>query len=146
MSHHSFHFLFSSFTHTKEKRIKSQILQENQNLITTFFCFLKEDHLPQSTLQRCSISLVIRKMQTKTILSNQFMTTRNYIQRRQWQPTPVLLPGEPRDGRACWAAIYGVARSRTRLKRLSGSRRNYIGLAKKFVQLVNTLFNKVLSK
>ena len=27
----------------------------------------------------------------------------------------------PRDGRACWAAIYGVAQSRTRLKRLSSS-------------------------
>ena len=85
-------------------------------------------------------------MQTKTILSNQFMTTKNYIQRRQWQPTPVLLPGEPRDSRACWAAIYGVAQSRTRLKRLSGNSRNYIGLAKKFVQLVNPLFNKDLSK
>ena len=27
----------------------------------------------------------------------------------------------PRDGGACWAAIYGVAQSRTRLKRLSNS-------------------------
>ena len=27
----------------------------------------------------------------------------------------------PRDGRACWAAVYGVAQSRTRLKRLSSS-------------------------
>src|SRR5574341_1514079 len=89
--------------------------------------------------------------------------------RRQWQPTPVLLPGKshgwrslvgcspwgrkesgtteqlhfhfsltcigegndnplqysclenPRDGRAWWAAIYGVAQSWTRLKRLSSS-------------------------
>ena len=89
--------------------------------------------------------------------------------RRQWQPTPVLLPGKshgrrslvgcspwgheesdmterlhfhfslscigkgngnplqcsclenPRDGGAWWAAVYGVARSRTRLKRLSSS-------------------------
>ena len=33
---------------------------------------------------------------------------------------------DPRDGRAWWAAIYGVAQSRTRLKRLSrgSSRRN----------------------
>ena len=92
--------------------------------------------------------------------------------RRQWHPTPVLLPGEshgrrslvgcspwgrsesdmterlhfpfslsyigegngnplqcsclenPRDGRAWWAAIYGVAQSRTRLKRLSSSSTN----------------------
>ena len=85
--------------------------------------------------------------------------------RRQWQPTPVLLPGQshgwrnlvgcnpwgseeldtteqihfslscigegngnplqcsclenPRDGGAWWAAVYGVAQSQTRLKRLS---------------------------
>ena len=90
-------------------------------------------------------------------------------QRRQWQPTPVLLPGKsngrrslvgcspwghgesdtterlhfhfslscigegngnplqcscleyPRDGGAWWAAVYGVAQSQTRLKRLSSS-------------------------
>ena len=90
-------------------------------------------------------------------------------ERRQWHPTPVLLPGKshgwrslvgcspwgrkefdtterlhfhfslscigegngnplqcsclgnPRDGGAWWAAIYGVAQSRTRLKRLSSS-------------------------
>ena len=89
--------------------------------------------------------------------------------RRQWHPTPVLLPGRshgrrslvgcspwgrkesdtterlhfhfslsctgegngnplqrsclenPRDGGAWWAAVYGVAQSRTRLKRLSSS-------------------------
>ena len=91
------------------------------------------------------------------------------IWRRQWHPTPVLLPGEshgrrslvgcspwgceesdmterlpfpfslscigegngnplqcsclenPRDGETWWAAVYGVAQSRTRLKRLSSS-------------------------
>ena len=89
--------------------------------------------------------------------------------RRQWHPTPALLPGKsygqrilvgysqwgrwesdtaewlhfdfslscigegngdplqcsclenPRDGRAWWAAVYGVAQSRTQLKRLSSS-------------------------
>ena len=41
--------------------------------------------------------------------------------RRKWQPTPVFLPGESRDGGAWWAAVYGVAQSRTRLKRLSSS-------------------------
>ena len=94
---------------------------------------------------------------------------RQHIQRRQWHPTPVLLPGKshgwrslvgcnpwgreesnmterlhfhfslscigegngnplqcsclenPRDGGACWAAVYGVARSRTQLKGLSSS-------------------------
>ena len=93
--------------------------------------------------------------------------------RRQWHPTPVLLPGKshgwrslvgcspwgrqesdttehlhfhfslscigegngnplqcsclenPRDGGASWAAIYGVAQSRTQLKRLSSSSSRY---------------------
>ena len=92
-----------------------------------------------------------------------------YTWRRQWHPTPVLLPGKshgrrslvgcspwgrkewdtterlhfhfslscieegngnplqcsclenPRDGGACWATVYGVAQSRTLLKRLSSS-------------------------
>ena len=94
-----------------------------------------------------------------------------YIRRRQWHPTPVLLPGtshgqrslvgcspwgleesdterlhfhfslsyigegnsnplqcscleNPRDGVAWWAAVYGVAQSRTRVKRLSSSSRH----------------------
>ena len=95
-----------------------------------------------------------------------------YLRRRQWQPTPVLLPGKshgwrslvgcspwglwesdrteqlhfpfslscigegngnplqcsclenPRDGGAWWAAIYGVAQSRTRLERCSSSSSN----------------------
>ena len=41
--------------------------------------------------------------------------------RRKWQPTPVFLPGESQDGGAWWAAISGVAQSRTRLKQLSSS-------------------------
>ena len=41
--------------------------------------------------------------------------------RRKWQPTPVFLPGESQGQRAWWAAVYGVAQSRTQLKRLSSS-------------------------
>ena len=99
-----------------------------------------------------------------------------YIWRRQWHPTPVLLPGKsngwrslvggspwghtesdtterlhfhfslscigegngnalqcsclenPRDGEAWWAAVYGVAQSRTRLKWLSSSIYIYISI------------------
>ena len=40
---------------------------------------------------------------------------------RKWQPTPVFLPDNPREERAWWAAVYGVAQSRTRLKLLSSS-------------------------
>ena len=41
--------------------------------------------------------------------------------RRKWQPTPVFLPGESQGRGAWWAAVYGVAQSRTRLKQLSSS-------------------------
>ena len=41
--------------------------------------------------------------------------------RRKWQPTPVFLPEESQDRGAWWAAVYVVAQSRTRLKRLSSS-------------------------
>ena len=42
----------------------------------------------------------------------------------------------PRDGGAWWAAVYGVAQSRTRLKRLSSSSRQQI--SKDIVGLNNT--------
>ena len=41
--------------------------------------------------------------------------------RRKWQPTPVSCLENPVDRRAWWAAVYGVAQSRTRLKWLSSS-------------------------
>ena len=41
--------------------------------------------------------------------------------RRKWQPTPVFLPGESQGRGAWWAAVSGVAQSRTRIKRLSRS-------------------------
>ena len=41
--------------------------------------------------------------------------------RRKWQPTLVFLPGESQGRGSLVAAIYGVAQSRTRLKRLSSS-------------------------
>ena len=49
--------------------------------------------------------------------------------RRKWQPTPVFLPGESRDGGAWWAAVSGVAQSRTRLKQLSSSSSSCIRMA-----------------
>ena len=50
--------------------------------------------------------------------------------RRKWQPTPVFLPGESPGQGAWWAAVSGVAQSRTRLKRLSSSSM-LLGAAKK---------------
>ena len=37
------------------------------------------------------------------------------IQRRQWHPIPVLLPGKSHGRRDWWAAVHGVAKSQTRL-------------------------------
>ena len=41
--------------------------------------------------------------------------------KRRWQPTPVFLPENPRDGGAWWAAVHEVTQSRTWLKRLSSN-------------------------
>ena len=38
--------------------------------------------------------------------------------RRKWQPTPVFCLENPVDRGAWWAAVHGVAQSRTRLKQL----------------------------
>ena len=114
-----------------------------------------------------------------------------YHQRRQWHPTPVLLPwkshgrrslvgcspwgrweldttqwlhfhfslsciGEgngnprqcsclenPRNGGAWWAAVYGVAQSRTRLKRLSSSSSNPYHPQTRVTLLKNICFHSV---
>ena len=50
-----------------------------------------------------------------------YASVRTLIWRRKWQPTPVFLPGESQGGRSL-AAVYGVAQSWTRLKRLGSSR------------------------
>ena len=113
--------------------------------------------------------------------------------RRQWHPTPVLLPGKPhgrrslvgcspwghkesdtserlpfhfslscigegngnplqcsclenpRDGGAWWAAVYGVAQSRTRLKQLSSSSSSKALFIASFVTFIDcpTAFNSV---
>ena len=41
--------------------------------------------------------------------------------RRKCNPLQCSCLDNPRDGRAMWAAVYGVAQSQTRLKRLSSS-------------------------
>src|SRR5574337_529260 len=42
--------------------------------------------------------------------------------RRKWQPLQCSCLENPRDEGAWWAAVYGIAQSRTRLKQLSSSR------------------------
>ena len=47
--------------------------------------------------------------------------------RRKWQPAPVFLPGESQGREAWWAAVYGVAQSRTRLKRQQQQQQDFPG-------------------
>ena len=77
----------------------------------------------------CAAVLGVTKSQTQ--LSNwtnwlMYIYLRYGHRRRQWQPTPVLLPGKSQGvssstRRAWWAAVYGVAQSQTWLKWLSSS-------------------------
>ena len=63
--------------------------------------------------------------------------------RRQWQPTPVFLPGESQDGGAWWAPVYGVAQSRTRLKRLSSSSRRLFWNNFAFTEKLQRWYRKI---
>ena len=60
------------------------------------------------------------KMKKKNLVSRNgiFFKNKQLIKifcRRQWQPTPVLLLGNPMDGGGWWAAFHRVARSQTPL-------------------------------
>ena len=122
--------------------------------MTSFICEIEKE----------MIQMNLQNRNRHTDLENEFMVIKGEGQRRQWHPTPVLLPGKshirrslvgcspwgrkesdrterlhfhfslscigegngnplqcsclenPRDGRAWWAAVYGVAESRTRLR------------------------------
>ena len=50
----------------------------------------------------------------------------SYIYRIHGNPLQCSCLENPRDGGAWWAAVYGVAQSRKRLKRLSSSSTGYI--------------------
>ena len=50
-------------------------------------------------------------MNTGVQVSFQIWVPQHIWQRRQWHPTPVLLPGKSHDW---WAAVNGVAKSQTR--------------------------------
>ena len=124
-------------------------------------------------VRKCLALLGVQSLEARWSSSSKSISQLKVTQigswRRQWHPTPVLLPGKshgwrslvgcspwdreesgtterlhfhfslsrigegngnpfqcsclenPRDGGAWWAAVYGVAQSRTRLKRLSSS-------------------------
>ena len=49
----------------------------------------------------------------RTGLSDFTFTFHFHALEKKWQPTPVFLPGESQGRGAWWAAVYGVAQSRT---------------------------------
>ena len=53
------------------------------------------------------------KLMAQTFIKN--VLTMKSEWRRQWHPTPVLLPGKSMDNGAWWAAVHGVAKSQTQL-------------------------------
>ena len=64
--------------------------------------------------------------------------------RRKWQPTPVFLPGESQGPGSLVAAVYGVAQSRTWLKRLgilhTGEIKLYVYILLNFHHSLNFVF------
>ena len=60
--------------------------------------------------------------------------------RRKWQPTPVFLPGESQGRGSLVGCVYGVAQSRTRLKRLSSSKNIDSGIKLSVSNLILTNF------
>ena len=66
--------------------------------------------------------------------------------RRKWQPTLVFLPGESQGRGAWWAAVYGVAQSRTWLKWLSMyDLYPYMSTGKTIALTKRTFIGKVMS-
>ena len=61
------------------------------------------------------------KIKDITGLSDFTFTFHFHALEKEMEPTPVFLPGESQGWGAWWAAVYGVAQSQTRLKRLSSS-------------------------
>ena len=85
----------------------------NHCILSTYISWL---FTTEYFFQRIKIFSYIPRIQLSTSVNLTSYST--LIRRRQWHPTPVLLLENPVDGGAWWAAVYGVAQSRTRLKRL----------------------------
>ena len=78
-------------------------------MITVLFPFYEMSRIYKS------IETESRSMVARGLKRTEQGVTANEFWRRHWQPTLVLLPGKPMDGEAWWAAVHGVAKSRTRL-------------------------------
>ena len=57
----------------------------------------------------------VKDLKINHSLLSVFASSIHIYRRRQWHPTPVLLPGKSHGWRSWWAAVHGVVKSRTRL-------------------------------
>ena len=92
-------------------------------IITVFFLVMGTFKIYSHNFQLCNtISLPVAAMLYFTSLwLIYFMNSRSCIGEGNGNPLQCSCLENPRDGGAWWAALYGVAQSRTRLKRLSSS-------------------------
>ena len=84
----------------------SSVSASNKLILTVIRCI----HLFQADSSLCYL-ISLKDLKYRSDFTTFPITPR----RRQWHPTPVLLPGNPMDGGGWWAAVQGVAKSRTRL-------------------------------
>ena len=73
---------------------------------------------------------LLKKKDERTLLNSFYKGSVN-IQRNNGTPLQYSCLENPRDGGARWAAIYGVAQSRTRLKQLSSSSSSSVNIIPK---------------
>jgi len=148
---------------------QNEWMKDSANTMVNFFLSPGPGHVTQLFCQTLCLTLLWRYLVGVISIYNQFTLNNACYWRRQWYPTPVLLPGKshgwrslvgcspwgryesdtterlhfhfslscigegngnplqcsclenPKDGASSWAAVYGVAQSQTRLKRLSSS-------------------------
>ena len=87
-------------------------------MVKNWCCFLPGKSHGRRSLVGCSAWGRAELDRSKRL---HFHFSLSYIGERNGSPLQCSCLENPRDGGAWWAAIYGVAQSRTRLKRLSSS-------------------------
>ena len=93
-----------------------------QKLFQTWMLNVRKAMAPHSSTLACKIPWIEEPGGLQSLGSLRVEHNRSALLcafmhwRRKWQPTPVFFPGESQGWGAWWAASYGVAQSRTRLK------------------------------
>ena len=103
MNSFTFFFFFWPYCLTSNQRSLCTLLQWKCSVLNT--------GSPTSVLQYCCVHFSV----SSPNMYVWYVCTHTYIPwRREWQPTPVFLPGESHgQRRVCWATVHGVTKSRT---------------------------------